>query len=159
MALKRATGKVEVLEVEGSYIYAIKPDKAAWDEYTDSLFQRDEKGEITVRNSEGIKSLYRLCVLKIENVEVEKDGKTVSVPVLTDKKEIVDFLSHITDVGAGRKIDGWLMGLGDLTKDETKNSNGGPDANSSSPSLPSPSTVSAVSPPESKTTPVDEIAS
>lgn len=159
MALKRASGKVEVLEVEGSFIYAIKPDKAAWDEYTDSLFQRGTDGEVTVKNSEGIKSLYRICVLKIENVEVEKDGQIVSIPVLTNKSEIVDFLSHISDVAAGRKIDGWLMGLGDLSKEEAKNSNGGQDASNLSLSPPNSSTASPASPPASKTQPEGETVS
>lgn len=123
--LKRASNKVQTLDIDGTKIHATMPDKATWDEYTDNLFDRDKDGNLKTRSGRAIKEIYALCVKKIENVEI--DG--VLVPELTDSRKIVEFLSHIDDVKAGQKIDGWLLGLGELTKDESKNLPGAPSVN------------------------------
>lgn len=115
--LKRASNKVNILEIDGSEIHAVMPDKSVWDEYTDNLFDRDKDGNLKTRSGRAIKDIYSLCVKKLTNVEVE--GKLVAE--ITDSKQIVEFLSHIDDVKLGQKIDGWLLGLGDLTKEESKN--------------------------------------
>lgn len=117
MGLRRITGKIDVLTINGSEIHALKPDKAIWDEYTDELFVRDEEGELVIKSSRGLKSLYRACVKKITNVEV--DGKEVAE--LTNPDEIVEFLTHLADLDAGRTIDSWLLGLGKLEAKEVKN--------------------------------------
>jgi hypothetical protein len=118
--LKKAIGKVEVLEVDGSQIYAIRPDKSTWDNYTDELFDRDKDGNLKTKSGRAIKEIYRTCVKRITNVQVEG----LETAEITDPNKIVEFLSHIDDVKAGQKIDGWLLGLGDLTKEESKNSDG-----------------------------------
>jgi hypothetical protein len=120
MALKKASNRVEVFDLEGTKIHAVKPDKSAWDEYTDSLFDRTG-GELKVKTGEGMKTLYRACIKKIEDAEI--DGALV---VLADSDKIVDFLSHLEDIESARKLDSWLMGLGELTPAESKNSGGEP---------------------------------
>ena len=121
MSLKKASNRVEIYDVKGTKIHATKPDKSAWDEYTDSLFDRTG-GEMKVRSGEGMKTLYRSCIKKIEGAEV--DGVEVT---LTDPDKIVDFLSHLEDLESARQIDAWLLGLGELTPAEVKNSVGEPD--------------------------------
>jgi hypothetical protein len=85
-----------------------------------------------------------LCVKKLEGVEVENVDGTVSVRDITDANEIVDFLCHVSTISEGKELDAWLMGLGELTPSETKNSNGGPDAKVLSLSLPNSTTVNSV---------------
>jgi hypothetical protein len=145
MALKRLSGKVEILDLEGSQIYAIKPDKSTWDEYMDSTYSTGPDGQVKVNTTNGIRRLYTLCVKKVTNVEVEEEGVMRLVPEITETGKIVDFLSHISDPVAGKKIDGWLLGLGDLSKAEAKNSNGELDASSQSPSPLTPTTAPSVS--------------
>lgn len=117
--LKKVDRKLEVLEIDGTKIHALKPNKASWDRYADAIFSK-EKGTIN-KSSAGWEVLYRECIRKIENVEVEKDGVMVPVAEITAPDEIVSFVLGLTDLEAGRKIDMWLLGLGDLVKEEVKN--------------------------------------
>lgn len=119
--LKKVSNQVEVLTIDGTEIHAVRPSKSKWDEYVDDLFVRDKDGELQTKSARGIKTLYRACVKKIVNVEVERNGTVASGVTLVDPDEIVDFLTGITDLKAGREIDAWLLGLGELTKEETKN--------------------------------------
>ena len=118
--LKKSLGKVEILTIDESEIHAVRPDKSVWDSYTDELFDRDKDGNLKTKSGRAIKEIYRTCVKKLVNVEI--DG--IQTAELTDPDKIVAFLVHLDDVKAGQKIDGWLLGLGDLTKDESKNSDG-----------------------------------
>jgi hypothetical protein len=115
--LKKASKTVEVFELDGSKIYAVRPDKAAYDEYTDKLFDRTEGGELIIKTGRAIEELYRACVKKLENVEIDGELKAE----VTDGEAIVSFLRHLGDPSAGRKIDNWLLGLSELTKAEAKN--------------------------------------
>ena len=128
MALKKVSRKVEVLEIDGTKFHAERPNKATWDEYGDALFERDsETGELKIKSGRGLKALYVSCIKKIENVDIEQpDGTMKHVDALTDADEIVSFIQGLTDLDAGRQIDAWLIGLGELTKAEQKNSRGGP---------------------------------
>lgn len=124
--LKKVARKVEVLDVDGSKFHAERPNKATWDEYGDALFDRDpETGELKIKSGRGLKALYTGCIKKIEDVEIEDvDGTIKKVDAITDPEEIASFILGLTDLEAGRKIDSWLLGLGELTKSEQKNSRG-----------------------------------
>jgi len=125
MALKRVSNKVEVFTIDGTEIHAVKPNKAVWDEYVDELFVREGK-ELVTKSAKGLKALYRLCVKKIVNIDYEVDGKINEGATVTDSDTIVDILANLNDADAGRKIDSWLLGLGELTAPEVKNSVGVP---------------------------------
>ena len=120
--LKRASNKVEILEVGETKLHAVRPDKSAWDEYADALFDRAAKDN-KFKSGIAIQVLYRNCIKKIEGAAVEENGVEKVVDI-TSPDEIVDFLIHLGDAEAGRNIDAWLLGLGELTKVEAKNSNG-----------------------------------
>lgn len=136
--LKRASNKIQELKVdEETSLFAVMPDKSVWDSYTDGLFDRDKEGNLKTNSGRAIRDIYKLCVKKVTNVEV--DG--IVVPEITDPNKIVEFLSHIGDVKAGQKIDGWLLGLGELTKAESKNLSGEQSVSSSLEKLPETSTV------------------
>jgi hypothetical protein len=128
MALKQVGRKVEVLEIDGTKFHALRPNKATWDEYGDALFERDsETGELKIKSGRGLKALYVNCIKKVENVDIEgEDGVMKHVDAITDPEEIVSFIQGLTDIEAGRKLDSWLLSLGDLTKGEQKNSRGEP---------------------------------
>lgn len=146
MPIRRVDRKVEILEIDGSKIHAIKPDKSAWDEYTDALFARDAtSGEIALKNSRGLRALYRACIKKLENVEIADENGNFSVTNVTEPDEIEDFIMHITDRDVSVKIDNWILGLGELNKDETKNLSGGPSASQGSQSPPETTTVQPAS--------------
>lgn len=123
MALKKVSSKVQVFEIDGSKIHAIRPRKEHWDEYADELFVRNEKtGEYEIKSSKGIHQLYRVCLKKLENVDIEEDDGTVThKDEITNLEEILDFMRGLGDQEAGREIDSWLLGLGDLTEKERKN--------------------------------------
>lgn len=121
MPIRTASRKVEIFEIDGSEIHAIKPDKSAWDEYTDAFVSRGDDGEAVFKNSRGLRALYKACIKKLVNVEVIDEQGNASVKDITDPEEIVDFISHISDISIGQKIDNWLLGLGELTAKETKN--------------------------------------
>jgi hypothetical protein len=125
MAIRRVSRKVEFLEIDGSEVHAVKPDKSAWDEYSDALFARDAtSGEIALKNSRGLRALYRTCIRLLKNVEVQEADGSFVLKSISDPDEIEDFIMHITDRDTSIKIDSWLLGLGEMTKDESKNSNG-----------------------------------
>ena len=123
MALKKVNSRVQVLDLEGSKIHALRPRKEHWDEYADELFVRDPKtGEFEVKSSKGIRQLYRICVKKLENVDIEEDDGTLThFDEITDPEKIISFILGLGDADAGRKIDNWLLGLGELTANERKN--------------------------------------
>ena len=123
MALKKVSSRIQVLELEGSKIHAIRPRKEHWDEYADELFVRDpETGEFEVKSSKGIRQLYKICIRKLENVDVEEDDGTLThYDELTDSEQIINFILGLGDADAGRTIDNWLLGLGELTAKERKN--------------------------------------
>jgi hypothetical protein len=120
--LKKASGKIEVLTIDGSEIHAVRPNKAVWDDYTDELFERGEDGELRAKSGRAISTLYSNCVKKLANVIVGVDeaGKDV-LGTLTNTDDIVAFLKALESADAGRKIDAWLLGLGDLIGPELKN--------------------------------------
>ena len=120
MALKKASKTVVAYDLKGTIIHAVRPDKSVWDEYTDNLFERSGQ-DIKIQTGAGMKVLYKACIKKIENAEI--DGVSIT---LDNSDQIVDFLSHLEDLEAARKLDAWLQGLGELTPFEVKNSNGEP---------------------------------
>jgi len=122
MPLKKASGKVEVFHIDGSEVHAVRPNKAAWDEYSDQLFDRDKNGELQVKSGRAISTLYRQCVRKLANVEVGVDEKgEVILGGITNPDEIVAFLKGLENAEAGRQIDAWLLGMAELSKGEAKN--------------------------------------
>lgn len=116
--IKRASGKIQVLNIDGSEVHAVMPDASTWGVYTDALFDRDKEGNLKTNSGKAIEKLYADCVKKLVNV-LDKDGNVVTETV--DTKQIVDILRHIDDIKVAQKIDSWLLNLGDLTKEESKN--------------------------------------
>jgi hypothetical protein len=121
MPIRKANRRVEVLEIDGSEVHAIKPDKSAWDEYTDAFVERGDDGEAVFKNSRGLRALYRACIKLLKNVETIDEAGVASVKDISDPDEIVDFISHLSDISVGQKIDNWLLGLGELSAKEAKN--------------------------------------
>lgn len=120
MPLKKASNKIQVLELDGSQVHLRVPRKSDWDEYADGLFEKT--GEVTTANSSrAIKRLYRSCIVKLANVE---DENGVVIPEITDPDKIVEFIAGLEGIESGRKIDAFLLGLGELDKEEEKNSSG-----------------------------------
>jgi len=121
MPLKSLSPKIEVLEIDGSEIHAFRPTKSVWDEYVGAMFERDKEGEMVVKSYRALTFLYRSCIKKITNVIVDRGEGQVALPEITDPEEIVKFMAGLNDIEAGRKIDEWLLSLGELDKSETKN--------------------------------------
>lgn len=118
MALKKASNKIEVLEISGSEVHAVKPDKSTFDDYRDKLFQIGDDGKIKrERGSVAIKELYKLCVKKLVKVTLD-DG---TIGDIENSDQIVEFLAHLEGASEGTAIDSWLLGLAELTKAEAKN--------------------------------------
>ena len=115
--LKKASNKVEVLDLDGTKIYAVRADKSVYDDYADELFDRTATGELKVKSGRAILEVYRRCVKKVENCIV--DGKEVAE--LSDPAQIVDFLAHLEDPMIGKQIDNWLLNISMLNGEEQKN--------------------------------------
>lgn len=121
MSLKSLSPKVEVLEIEGSEIHAVRPTKSMWDEYIGAMFERDKKGEIVVKSHKALVFLYKACIRKITNVDVELETGIQHKDAITDPEEIVKFMAGLNNLDAGRRIDEWLLSLGELSREEAKN--------------------------------------
>lgn len=122
MSLKSISPKVEVLEIEGSEIHAVRPTKSVWDEYIGAMFERDKKGEIVVKSHKALVHLYRACIKKITNIDVELEtGVIEHKDAITDPDEIAKFMAGLNNLDAGRRIDDWLLSLGEMSKEEAKN--------------------------------------
>jgi hypothetical protein len=115
--LKKASNKVEVLDLDGTKIHAIRADKGIYDDYADVLFDRNDKGELVVKSGRAIQEVYAKCVKKIENCMIDN----VVVAEINDTQKIVEFLTHLDDPITGKKIDNWLLGLSTLEPIEIKN--------------------------------------
>lgn len=122
--LKKASNKVEILELDGSKVHAVRPNKSDWDEYTSILFERVD-GKSKTNSGKAMQEIYRRCIKKLEDVElgVDENGK-LATGTLTNSDDIVDFLAQLQNVVEGQKLDGWLLGLAQLDEKESKNSVG-----------------------------------
>jgi len=111
--LKRVSKEVKVFNLEGSEIHAIMPSKETMDEYSNRLF-----GDTKPDYGRAMEFMYRKCIKKLANVQ---DENGVVIAEITEPDKILEFIKGLGNIDAGRKIDSWLLGLGELEEKEAKN--------------------------------------